>query len=100
MQSSSRSEAVNDTVTAVAVGRPSQGERDRRLSRSKPLSTTSSATIGQLKGKLATLEEDYHTLANIKLFLLLDLLGGSSPRFFNTNLQTSKYFKRLAKTGK
>lgn len=99
MQSSSRSEAVNDTVTAVAVG--SQGERDRRLSRSKPMSTTaSSATIGQLKGKLATLEEDYHTLANIKLFLLLDLLGGSSPRFFNTNLQTSKYFKRLAKTGK
>ncbi|KAH9421139.1 hypothetical protein DERP_010079 [Dermatophagoides pteronyssinus] len=39
--------------------------------------------------------QDYHTIDDIKLFILFDLIGGSSSRFYNTNLNTSHYFQQL-----
>ncbi|KAI2809382.1 hypothetical protein BLOT_000531 [Blomia tropicalis] len=45
---------------------------------------------------LMRLHNSYHSIDNIRLLILVDLIGGPNPRFFNTNLQTSNYYARLA----
>ena len=57
--------------------------------------------LALIEGASRLLAGNYHSLANIRLLLLLDLIGGpQAPRFFNTNPLTSRYFRQLAEIGK
>ena len=55
--------------------------------------------LDKQQASLSSLYDAHHNIGNIRLFLLLDLLGGSNPRFFNTNLQTMDHFRRLVGIG-
>ncbi|KAH9517726.1 hypothetical protein DERF_008368 [Dermatophagoides farinae] len=51
---------------------------------------------GKITEVLIISPQDYHTIDGIQLFILFDLIGGSgSPRFYNTNLNTSQHFQQL-----
>lgn len=42
----------------------------------------------------------YNTIEDIRLFILLDLIGGSNNRFYNTNMDSANYFQQLVHIGK
>jgi len=75
---------LNDITGNLDDEKSNQGKRDPQWSVSETL---------------ARIQRTYHTISNIKLLLLLDLLGGSNPRFYNTNPQTGGHFSRLVQIG-
>ncbi|UXI18068.1 hypothetical protein NH340_JMT04011 [Sarcoptes scabiei] len=62
---------------------------------SSPKMKKSSNNPHQREYRLESLSLNPQTLDRIKLFLLLDLIGGTNFRFYNTNLNTTSYFHRL-----
>ncbi|KAF7494691.1 Glutaminyl-peptide cyclotransferase [Sarcoptes scabiei] len=67
---------------------------------SSPKMKKSSNNPHQREYRLESLSLNPQTLDRIKLFLLLDLIGGTNFRFYNTNLNTTSYFHRLISIGK